>query len=46
MRYLLEELPERLGRPVHFDILCGTSVGAIHACYLAATAHEDAGRGA
>jgi NTE family protein len=46
VRYLLEELPRRLGRPVHFDILCGTSVGAIHACFLAATAHEDAGRGA
>jgi NTE family protein len=45
VRYLLEELPRRLGRPVHFDILCGTSVGAIHACFLAATAHEDAGRG-
>lgn len=45
MRYLLEELPRRLGHPVHFDILCGTSVGAIHACYLAATAHEDAARG-
>jgi NTE family protein len=45
VRYLLEELPQRLGHPVHFDILCGTSVGAIHACFLAATAHEDARRG-
>jgi NTE family protein len=44
-RYLIEELPRRLGRPVEIDILCGTSVGAIHACYLAATAHEDARRG-
>jgi len=44
-RYLIEELPRRLGHPVEIDILCGTSVGAIHACYLAATAHEDAGRG-
>jgi len=44
-RYLIEELPRRLGRPVEIDILCGTSVGAIHACYLAATAHEDASRG-
>ena len=40
-RYLTEELPRRLGRPVDIDIVCGTSVGAIHACYLAATAHED-----
>jgi NTE family protein len=46
IRYLVEELPRRLGHPVRFDILCGTSVGAIHACYLAATAHEDTDRGA
>jgi len=45
IRYLIEELPQRLGRPIRFDILCGTSVGAIHACYLAATAHQDAKRG-
>ncbi len=45
VRYLLEELPKRLGRPARFDILCGTSVGAIHACYLAATAHQGEGRG-
>ena len=46
IRYLVEDLPQRLGHPVRFDILCGTSVGAIHACYLAATAHEDTDRGA
>jgi NTE family protein len=46
VRYLVEELPRRLGHPVRFDILCGTSVGAIHACYLAATAHLDGSRGA
>jgi NTE family protein len=45
VRYLLEELPGRLGHPVHFDIICGTSVGAIHACYLAATAEQETGRG-
>jgi NTE family protein len=45
VRYILEELPKRLGHPVQFDIICGTSVGAIHACYLAATAHEGAERG-
>ena len=45
VRYLLEELPKRLGHPAHFDILCGTSVGAIHACYLAATADQGEGRG-
>ena len=40
LRFILDELPKRLGRPVGFDLLCGTSVGAIHACYLAATAHQ------
>jgi NTE family protein len=46
VRYLLDELPKRLGHPAQFDILCGTSVGAIHACYLAATADQGQGRGA
>jgi NTE family protein len=46
VRYILEELPKRLGHPPHFDIVCGTSVGAIHACYMAATAHLGAERGA
>jgi NTE family protein len=45
VRYLIEELPRRLGQPVRFDILAGTSVGAIHACFLAATAHMGAERG-
>lgn len=43
--YVLDELPRRLGRRVRFDIVTGTSVGAIHACYLAALQDEpDAGR--
>ncbi|HLK13017.1 MAG TPA: patatin-like phospholipase family protein [Candidatus Binatia bacterium] len=37
LQYVLDELPRRLGRPVHFNILTGTSVGGIHACYAAAT---------
>jgi NTE family protein len=41
LAYVLGELPKRLGHPVHFDLMLGTSVGAIHACYLAAT--EDRG---
>jgi NTE family protein len=45
VRYLVEELPKRTGRPVKFDILCGTSVGAIHACYMAATAQQGPSRG-
>ena len=45
IHYLLDELPKRLGHPISFDILCGTSVGAIHACFLAATAELDGSRG-
>ena len=40
LSYLYGELSERLGRPVQFDIVTGTSVGAIHACYVAATQQE------
>ena len=46
IQYILDELPARLGHQPRFDILCGTSVGAIHACFLAATAHLTANRGA
>ncbi|MGH7788085.1 MAG: patatin-like phospholipase family protein [Candidatus Binatia bacterium] len=45
LAYLLDELPKKLGRPVRFDIVTGTSVGAIHACWVAATQGE-AGAGA
>jgi len=34
--YIFQELPKHIGRPVHFDIVTGSSVGAVHACYLAA----------
>ncbi len=46
IRYLVDELPRRLGHAPRLDVLCGTSVGAIHACFLAGTADQDAGRGA
>ncbi len=38
LRYILKQLPARLGHVPRFDIYCGTSVGAVHSCYLAATA--------
>src|SRR6185436_10927966 len=38
MRYIREDLAGDLGRQVQFDIMCGTSVGAIHSCFFAATA--------
>src|SRR3954466_8926932 len=37
VRYLREELPAALGHQPQLDILCGTSVGAVTACFLAAT---------
>ncbi len=45
LRYLFDDFPERTGLTPKFDIACGTSVGAIHACYLAATAEGVPGRG-
>ncbi len=44
LRYLIEALPRVLGRTPQLDILCGTSVGAIHIAWLAATAHLGAER--
>ncbi len=44
LSFILGDVARRLGRPIHFDILTGTSVGAIHACYLAgAQAADDCG---
>jgi NTE family protein len=44
IQYLREDLPRRLGRQVPIDIVTGTSVGAINATYLAATADDPAGQ--
>lgn len=38
--YIVEKLPQRIGRRVRFEIISGTSVGAIHACFLAGHAGE------
>jgi NTE family protein len=46
LRFIFERLPERLGFQPRIDIVSGTSVGAIHACFVAATAHLGAERGA
>ncbi|MFQ5458145.1 MAG: patatin-like phospholipase family protein [Myxococcota bacterium] len=35
LSYLLDDFPAKLGRPACFEIITGTSVGAIHACFLA-----------
>ncbi|AUX45319.1 hypothetical protein SOCE26_068010 [Sorangium cellulosum] len=41
VQHILEEVSRDLGRDVPFDILCGTSVGAINVCGLAAFADES-----
>lgn len=43
--FLRNELEPRLGRPLRLDILCGTSVGALTACALAATADRPSRQG-
>lgn len=40
LAHLLEEVYPELPPGFEFDIVSGTSVGALHAAYLAATAHE------
>ena len=44
--HILREVARDTRRDIRFDILCGTSVGALNACGLAAYAHEgkDAAR--
>ena len=41
LSFVLDDLPRRLGRPLPVDIVTGTSVGAIHACYVGATCGVD-----
>lgn len=38
VQYVVEEVGRALGRPIRLDVLCGTSVGALNACGLAAYA--------
>ncbi len=45
LRFILDELPQRSGITPDFEIMSGTSVGAIHACFLAATADQTETRG-
>lgn len=39
IRYIRDELPPRVRAHARFEIICGTSVGAINGCFLAANAH-------
>ncbi len=40
IKYLRDDLHKETGVAARFDILCGSSVGALNACFLAATAHK------
>lgn len=40
IKYIRNELPPRTRSHARFEIICGTSVGAINACLLAATSHQ------
>jgi NTE family protein len=40
--YVLRTLPRHLGHPVRFDVITGTSVGALNAAWLAATSDDPA----
>lgn len=40
VQHIVQEVAKDLGRDVPLDILCGTSIGAINACALAAFADE------
>jgi len=40
LRFVLGELPQRLGFVPRFDVYSGTSVGAVHSCHLAAMSDD------
>lgn len=40
IKYIRNELPPRTRSNARFEIICGTSVGAINTCFLAATSHQ------
>src|SRR5262249_12266067 len=44
VEHLIDEVARDLGRDLPLDLLCGTSVGAINACFLAAYADQPRAR--
>jgi NTE family protein len=40
LHYIRTMLPPEISKKRRFDILCGSSVGALNVCYLAAAAHD------
>jgi len=44
IRHIVDDVARALGRDVPLDLLCGTSIGALNVCGLAAWADEPRGR--
>lgn len=40
LHYIRTKLPKEISKKIRFDVLCGSSVGAINVCFLAATSHD------
>jgi len=45
IKYIRDELPARIKPHVRLEILCGSSVGAINCCYIAAHSHVPEAQG-
>lgn len=45
LRYLRGEFAESFGAQPRLDVVCGTSIGAVNACFLAALAHRPEDQG-
>src|SRR3989338_8831231 len=45
IKYIREQLPARIRSQARFEIICGTSVGAVNSCFLAALSHLPESQG-
>ncbi|MES2503440.1 MAG: patatin-like phospholipase family protein [Myxococcota bacterium] len=45
IKYIREQLPARIRSHARFEIICGTSVGAVNSCFLAALSHIPESQG-
>jgi NTE family protein len=45
LRYIRTQLPPKVRARARFEVVCGTSVGAINACFVAASAHDMVAQG-
>lgn len=45
LSYLREDLADALGAQPRLDVVCGTSIGAVNACFVASLAHDPARQG-